>query len=163
MYHVCLSFLPSKDDAEDLVQEVFIEVFRSIHSFRGESALSTWMHRIAVSKALEVLRYRKRQKREAFFKGLLGLDTIKEETKEWNHPGILMEDQERGRILYAAIDKLPDNQKIAFSLRQIQGMSQKETAEVMGVSEKAVESYQIRAKQNLRSALGAYYQQNMKD
>lgn len=165
IFHVCLSFVPVQEDAEDLTQEVFVEVFRSIGSFRGDSKLGTWIHRIAISKSLELQRYRKRQKRQAFFKSLVGLDepaAVNVGTM-MNHPGIMMEDQERASTLYEAIDKLADNQKTVFTLRQIQGISQKETAKMMNISEKAVESYQSRAKQNLRKYLKEWYQQEMKE
>lgn len=164
IFHVCLGFVPVQEDAEDLTQEVFVEVFRSISSFRGDSKLGTWIHRIAISKSLELQRYRKRQKRQAFFKSVVGLDepaAVNVGTM-LNHPGIMLEDQERATTLYEAIDKLPDNQKTVFSLRQIQGMSQKETAEMMNISEKAVESYQSRAKQNLKKHLGEWYRKEMK-
>lgn len=164
IFHVCLSFVPVQEDAEDLAQEVFVEVFRSVGSFRGDSKLGTWIHRIAISKSLELQRYRKRQKRQAFFKSLVGLDepAVVNVGSMMNHPGIMLEDRERAATLYEAVDKLPENQKAVFSLRQIQGMSQKETAEIMSISEKAVESYQSRAKQNLRKHLGEWYRKEMK-
>lgn len=164
IFHVCLSFVPVQEDAEDLAQEVFVEVFRSVGSFRGDSKLGTWIHRIAISKSLELQRYRKRQKRQAFFKSLVGLDepAAVNVGSMMNHPGIMLEDRERAATLYEAVDKLPENQKAVFSLRQIQGISQKETAEMMNISEKAVESYQSRAKQNLRKYLGEWYRKEMK-
>ncbi len=92
IFHVCLSFVPVQEDAEDLAQEVFVEVFRSINSFRGDSKLGTWIHRIAISKSLELQRYRKRQKRQAFFKSLVGLDepAVVNVGSMMNHPGIML-------------------------------------------------------------------------
>ncbi len=161
VFNVCLGFVANREDAEDLAQEVFVEVFRRMNQFRGESALGTWVHRIAVTKSLELLRYRKREKRQAYFKQLLGLDApgVEARAGHFDHPGVALEDQERARLLYQAIDHLPENQRIAFSLRQIEGLSQKECAEIMDISEKAVESLQIRAKNKLREWLKTYYEQ----
>ena len=62
--NICYRFLLNKEDAEDIAQEVFIEVYHSIHKFRGDSALSTWIYRIATTKSLDEIKRKNRQKRD---------------------------------------------------------------------------------------------------
>lgn len=157
--NTCLGFIPNLQDAEDLTQEVFVEVFRSVGKFRAEAKLSTWIYRIAVTKSLEQIRSRKRKKRVAFFQSLIGLDDQKAKSIEdaFNHPGIQLENKERAKILFEKIDQLPENQKIAFTLHKVEGMSHKEIGAVMAVSISSIESLLFRAKKNLKKSLHDYY------
>jgi RNA polymerase sigma-70 factor (ECF subfamily) len=133
-------------------------VWHSISGFKGESSLSTWVYRITVTKSLDLIRSRQRKKRFAF---LTSLTTIRNEIKHhpvtWVHPGIIQENQEKAGYLFRAIDQLPENQKIAFTLSKLEQLSQKEIAEVMQIKEGAVESLIQRAKQNLRKYLEGIY------
>ncbi len=158
--NTCLGFLPNVQDAEDATQDVFLEVFRSVTKFNGESRLSTWIYRIAVSKCLETLRNRKRHKRMAFFQALIGLDDARAAAvpDALFHPGIQLENRERARILYGAMDRLPDTQRAAFVLHKVEGLSHREIGEALGLNVPAVEALIFRAKQNLRKRLTNYYQ-----
>ena len=78
------------------------------------------------------------------------------------HPGVQLENKERAAILFAAIDKLPDNQKAAFVLHKMEDLSYAEIAEVISVSVSSVESLMFRAKQNLQKLLRDYYEKNEK-
>lgn len=71
VFNTSLSILQNVGDAEDITQEVFVEVFQSLKNFKGESKLSTWIYRIAVSKSLEFLRWKNRKKRFGFMQSLL--------------------------------------------------------------------------------------------
>ncbi|MEM7105997.1 MAG: sigma-70 family RNA polymerase sigma factor [Bacteroidota bacterium] len=157
--NTCLGFVPNLHDAEDLVQEVFIEVFRSINKFKAGSKLSTWVYRIAVNKSLELIRSRKRAKRNPFFKSLIGLedyqDTIGSET--FYHPGFELENQERAKVLYNAIDSLAENQRTAFTLHKMEGLSYQEISGIMEVSLSSVESLIFRARRNLKKKLENFY------
>jgi RNA polymerase sigma factor (sigma-70 family) len=158
IYNTCLGFIRNEEDADDLAQEVFIEVFRSIHSFREESKLSTWIYRIAVTKSLEFIRSKKRQKRFANLRSLFLSDnetTIN--VPNYEHPGVLAENRERGIILSQAIEKLPENQKTAFTLHKIEGLNHVEISEIMGKSISSVESLMHRARMNLQEYLKNYY------
>lgn len=159
--NTALGFVPNLQDAEDIVQEVFIEVYRSIASFKGASRLSTWIYRITVSKSLEWLRHRKRKKRSAFFQSLIGLEDLEvgAVSDRFNHPGIQLEQRERATILFAAIDTLSENQRTAFTLSQVEGLSNKEVAAVMEQSVSAVESLLHRARKNLQKKLRHFYEQ----
>ena len=153
--NTCLGFVPNLADAEDLSQEVFVEVYASIKHFKAEAKLSTWIYRIAVNKCLEELRRRKQLKRAAYFKGLLGLGTEAEEQpgSHFDHPGFTAENQERARYLLMALESLAENQRIAFTLAQIEGHSYKEVSEIMGISFSSVESLMFRARNNLKKRL----------
>ena len=153
--NTCLGFVPNMQDAEDLSQEVFVEVYRSIQSFRGDAKLSTWLYRIASTKCLEFLRKKRREKRGG---GLSILQLEKAPTPvEFNHPGIDKEKKESAKVLFAAIRSLPENQSVALVFSKIEQLSNKEIAHVMETTEKAVESLLVRARKNLRKELEEYY------
>jgi RNA polymerase sigma-70 factor (ECF subfamily) len=76
------------------------------------------------------------------------------------HPGIELENQERAAILFSAIDKLAENQKIAFTMHKIEGMPYDEIAVIMETSLSSVESLIFRARQNLKQVLASYYDEN---
>jgi RNA polymerase sigma factor (sigma-70 family) len=160
VYNTALSFVKDVSDAEELSQDVFMTVWHSISGFQGGSALSTWVYRITVSKSLDLIRSKQRKKRFAF---LTSLTTIRNEIRHypvnWIHPGILQENKEKAAYLFSAIDQLPDNQKIAFTLSKLEQLSQKEIADVMQIGEGAVESLLQRAKQNLKKYLTGIYEE----
>ncbi|MCP4121425.1 MAG: RNA polymerase sigma factor [Bacteroidetes bacterium] len=161
IYNTCLHFLRDTGEAEDITQEVFIEVYRSVNKFKGNSSLSTWIYRIASNKCLEYQRYKKRKRRQAFFQSLLGIDEAREyleqKSVEYRHPGVQLEEKERSEEMFRAIDCLPESQRLAFTLHHIDGMSYKEIAEIMEKSVSSVESLLFRAKQNLRKKLEKMY------
>ena len=160
VFGTCLSFVPNKEDAEDLVQEVFLEVFNSISKFKGNSTLSTWIYRITTNKCLEFIRKQKTKKRTGFLKPLFSQDFSIDKTNyftEFNHPGFLLEAKELNETLYRAISKLPDSQSLIFSLHKIDGKSYKEIAEITDRSISSVESVMFRAKKNLQKLLYNYY------
>lgn len=154
VYNTILGIVQSAEDAEDLAQEVFIQVFRSIDQFKGESKLSTWIYRIATTKSLDLLRSRKSKKRFAFLQRLgLPDDSMAAEIPEFHHPGIAFEQKELGAELFRAIAQLPDNQKTAFVLTRLEQLSHAEVSAIMGVSIAAIESLLHRARTNLKNIL----------
>jgi len=158
VFNTCISFVKNSDDADDLTQEVFIEVYHSIYKFREESKLSTWIYRIAVNKSLEYLRKMKRRKRFGFLFGIGEVDQQREPgILDNNHPGVLAENKEKAAILFRAIDKLPENQRIAFTLHKVEDLDYEQIAEVMQKSLSSVESLMHRAKVNLKKELYHYY------
>jgi len=162
VYNTALGIVQNSEDAEDVAQEVFVQVYESIHQFKGDSKFSTWLYRIATSKALDHLRRKKRKKRFAFLQSLFGAN--EEEvihTPDFHHPGVSIENKEKAAVLFRAINKLPDNQKTAFTLHKIEGLSYQEVAEIMDTSLSSVESLMHRAKSNLRKMLEDYYQKNL--
>lgn len=163
--NTCRGFVNSSADAEDLAQDVFIELFESLPNFRHESKLSTWIYRIAVNKSLNFVRKRKRETIFSSITSVFG-------TSENEHPLISKNNEssdeadlginakELHSTLKQAINSLPKNQKIAFILNKYQDLSYKEVADVMEISLSSVESLLFRAKGNLQNLLSDFYKNN---
>jgi RNA polymerase sigma-70 factor (ECF subfamily) len=161
VYNTALGIVQNSEDAEDVTQEVFIQVYRSIDQFKGDARLSTWIYRITTTKALDHIRSRKRKKRFAFITSLFGPnDELVHEPVDFQHPGVALDRKEQAALLFKMIDQLPENQKVAFTLHKTEELSYQEIADVMKLSVSAVESLLFRARQNLRKLLEKYYQQN---
>jgi RNA polymerase sigma-70 factor (ECF subfamily) len=160
--NTCRGFVSNYADAEDLAQEVFIELFESLPEFRHESKLSTWIYRIAVNKSLNHIRKKKRENIFSSFASIFE-NSDKPQNLEIADHGISDEADrkinttELHKTLKTAINKLPKNQKIAFILSKYQDLSYKEIAEVMDLSISSVESLLFRAKVNLQELLSNYY------
>jgi RNA polymerase sigma-70 factor (ECF subfamily) len=159
VFNTALSYLHDRAEAEEITQDVFLEVYQSAKTFEGKSSVRTWIYRITVNKCLDKLRYQKRKKRFALVKSLFKPDTteIQHDAEDFEHPGITLERQEYATILFKALERLPPQQRTAYILSFIEELPRKEVAEVMQLSVKAIESLLQRAKINLRSTLEKYY------
>ena len=154
VFNTSLGLLQHHTEAEDIAQEVFIQVFRSIQNFKGESLLSTWIYRITVTKSLDHLRSKKRKKRFGFINSLFGENNLPVyEPEDFTHPGVLQENKEDAAILFKIIDQLPENQRTAFVLNKVEELSYREIATILNTSESAVDSLLQRAKKNLRKKI----------
>ena len=156
-------FLRNKESAEDITQEVFLEVFESINSFRGDSRLSTWIYRITVTKSLNQLKSQKRKKRFGVIISLFGEDAMENKIqapKELD-PGRELENRDRANVLNTSLDKLPENQRIAFTLSKYNEMSYEEISQIMNTSISSIESLIHRAKTNLKKLLFNYYEKHL--
>lgn len=161
VFGTCISFVPNQEDAEDIAQEVFVEIFNSISKFKGDSKLSTWIYRISMNKCLEFIRKKNTKKRFGFMQSLLGNDTSIDRSSyftEFNHPGILLENKEKNEILFAAINKLPEAQRTVYTLNKIDDLSYQEVADITEKSISSIESLLFRAKKNLKELLHDYYE-----
>lgn len=159
VFGTCLSFVPNTQDAEDITQEVFVEVYRSIQKFKGNAKLSTWIYRITTNKCLEFIRKKSTKKRFGFMQSIIG-DMVIDKTSfftEMKHPGVQLEQKELSETLYKAIEKLPEAQCVVFTLHKIDGKSYQEVAEITSKSVSSVESLMFRAKKNLKKILEHYY------
>ena len=164
VYNTALGIVQNEEDADDITQEVFEQVYISIGSFKGESKLSTWLYKITISKSLDHIKKKKRKKRFGVVQSLFGgSDVEKYSPVEFNHPGVQLEQKERAGELFAALNQLPDKQKIAFILHKVEGQSYQEVAEIMNKSLYAVEALMSRAKANLKTLLHNYYYKNLSD
>ena len=148
--NTCYGMVHNTEDAEDIAQDVFIEVFRSIQNFRADSKISTWLYRIAVNRSLNYIRDNKKRKWFQSFE-----DLVKEKNNQLQHqtsenPGVELENLQRANILHDAISSLPENQKTAFTLNKYEDLSYKEIAEIMETSVASVESLIHRAKTGLQ-------------
>ena len=158
VFNTILGIVQNIEEAEDLSQEVFIQIYESIDGFRAEAKLSTWIYRIALSKALDAERKKKAKKRFSGIKTVFGYNA-EVEPVHFEHPGIIAENKERARFLFKALQLLPDNQRAAFVLIKTEGLNYEETALIMKISIKAVEALMHRAKGNLRKILQTYHDQ----
>ncbi len=147
--NVCYRIMLNTEDAEDIAQEVFIEVFFSIKKFRGFSKLSTWIHRIAVSKCLDEIKKRSRKKRIAMFGKTTGLDEVVHWLSGNDFADSRIIQSEELEKLNIALNKLPENQRIALALSKIEGLSNTEISEILEKSVSSIDSMVFRAKQNL--------------
>ena len=154
VYRAAYSLLRSAEDAEDVAQEVFVEVHQTIARFRGEAALSTWLYRLATSRALQHRRRQQAGKRFAFFTSLLGFanETLPE-PPDHAHPQALLEGAQQLHLLQQHIARLPAQQQVAFTLRYEQELRYDEIAAVLDTSVAAVESLLYRARHTLRQYL----------
>lgn len=158
VYNTILGIVQNDTEAEDLAQDVFIKVFEKINTFKGDSKFSTWLYRIATTTALDHLRSKKRKKRFGFLQSITGDGgEEKEQIPDFNHPGVSLDNKERSAVLFKAIGSLPENQKVAYTLHKLEGLSYRDVSEVLNTTISAVESLMSRANQNLRKQLEEYY------
>lgn len=163
IYRLAIKMLNNPQDAEDVLQETFIKAYRHLKGFDGRSSLSTWLYRIATNEALMLLRRKKPVQ--------VSVDeTIETEEGEVEPLQIvdwccIPEDElmsAEARIhLDRAIDKLPSSLRVVFILRDIQGLSTRETGEVLNLSETAVKTRLSRARLRLREELSSYYSERL--
>ncbi len=152
VYHLALQLLGNPEDARDLSQDVFLTVFRSIHRFRGDSALQTWIYRIAVNHARNQQRWWRRRKRS----DQVSLETVFVDPPAptaTTSPECALDRKELRRRLWRALRRLPFEQRSAVVLRELHGMRYAEIAFSLGISIAAVKSRLARARQTLRAEL----------
>ena len=157
---VCYKFLRDADDAKDTSQEVFIEVFRSIKSFREDAELKTWLYRIAVNRSIDAMRKKKRKHQVLALRQVFEKVTRRiADPSQLSRPDGTLELAERNADLTRALEKLPKNQQSALVLSKCDGLSNTEIAEILNVSVSSVESLIHRAKRNMHEILGDRYAQ----
>ena len=159
IYRLGSKMLDNPQDVEDMLQETFIKAYRHLGDFDGRSSLSTWLYRIATNEALMAIR-RKRPDTISF-------DEPQADETEPQEPlqivdWCCMPEQElmsaEGRAyLDKAVEGLPTSLRVVFLLRDIEGLSTRETAEVLNLSEMAVKTRLSRARLQLRETLSTYY------
>ncbi len=158
LFRLALRILGDPQDAEDVLQETFLKAYRALPSFEGRSSLSTWLYRIVTNEALMVIRRGKPD--------LLWADE-EEENSEAISPSLFVDwgalpeqellSHEVKQFLDQAVQQLSANLRIVFLLRDVAGLSVKETAEQLGLSEVAVKTRLLRARLRLREELSAYF------
>ena len=147
VFNTIYRYTGSREDVQDLAQEVFIKVWRNAGKFKGESKFSTWLYRIVVNHCLNYRRKRRHQH--------VSLDDLAEKG-DTPEPLKVKPDHEQTRVVElvrAAVDGLPERQRMALVLSQYEGRSYKEIAEIMKVSVSSVESLIFRARRALRGKL----------
>lgn len=115
-----------------------------------------------MNKCLDIQKKKKASKRFAFIKSIWGAEEdLQVDQPHFDHPGVLLENKEHAKVLFAAIKQLPEKQQAAFTLNKLEGLSYSETADVMQTTTAAVESLIFRANENLRHSLSEYYKDNI--
>lgn len=151
VFNLALQYVQNTEDAEEITQDVFLAIHKSLDTFKENSQASTWIYRITINKSLDFIRAKNRKKRFAFITSLFydNSNELKHNKQTFDHPGVLLEQKEAIENLFNLINELPDNQKTALILMKIEQKTQSETAEIMNMSTKAIESLVQRAKVNL--------------
>lgn len=165
IYRLALRFVENEQDAEDVLQETFLKVMRALPGFEGRSALSTWIYRVAVNEALMLLRKRK---------GIVL--SIENDSDDEGDEGEGMQivdwcclpeteflSAETRQQLEQAVQQLPARLKMVFLLRDIEGFSVAETAELLKISEANVKTRLVRARLKLRQMLTVYFGERMQE
>ena len=147
----------NEEDARDALQDAFLSAVRSLDGFKGEAELSSWLHRITINAALAKLRTRRRV-RERPIEELLPSFRADGEHSEpihsWAEPCIAnLERRELQDLVHAAIARLPEDYRVVLSLRDLEGMGTKETADLLAINIDAVRTRLHRARQALRTLL----------
>jgi len=156
VYALSFRLLNNPSEASDVVQEVFLKVFRNIDNFRGQSSLKTWVYRITVNEAHNARRWFFRHRRRE-----VELDTDPREVRDWKEtiadngrsPFDVAFDREQAGIIEAALDKINPVFREAVVLRDITGLSYEEVAEILSVSLGTVKSRILRGREALRGEL----------
>ena len=158
IYRLALKILRDPQDAEDVLQESYIKAMRALPEFEGRSSLSTWLYRIAVNEALMLLRKRR-----------VNLVSVEEDPEEDDlQAGMVLTDwcclpedellsAESRQRLEQAVDALPETLRVVFMLRDMEGLSIRETAGMLGLTETAVKTRLLRARLRLRNQLSVYF------
>jgi len=163
IYRLALKMVGNPQDAEDVLQETFIKAFNNINQFEGRSKISTWLYRIAVNESLMLLRSRKVQ--------VLPLDkdietdqgdTIPRQIMDWCClPEKELMSGESRKHIRKAINTLSDANRAAFLLRDVEGLSTKEAAETLEISESALKVRLMRARMQLREELTDFFAEKL--
>ena len=162
VYNIALNYLQNIEDAEEITQDVFVQVHQSLAGFKSQSLFKTWIYRITINKSLDYIKHKKSKKRLYIF----GQKTISEQelahVSTFEHPGIVLENKENAEMLFSVINQLTENQKTAFILSKLDGLSNPEIAEIMKLTISSVESLVFRAKQSLQEKLALKFNEHRK-
>jgi len=157
VYSTALHYTSNVEDAEEITQDVFVKVFQQYHQFQHQSALSTWIYRITINQSLDFLKKKKTKKHFFSFGTKTDHEFLYLNTPNWEHPGFKLEQKEEAMLLMDAINRLTEQQKTAFILAKLDGLSHTEIGDIMQISIPAVESLIFRAKSKLQLILEKKY------
>lgn len=168
IYRLGLKILGTPQDAEDVLQNTFLNALTHLSSFEGRSSVATWLYRIATNEALMLIRKRKPEvslEQETQEDEAQSFEDLKPTVfADWSG---LPEDEllssEGKNILDATIQTLPETLRIVFVLRDIEGLSIKETAETLDLTETNVKTRLLRARMYLRERLSTYYAEHLQE
>ncbi len=164
IYSHCLKFFRDQEDAEDVLQEAFLQAYRALDSFRGESAFSTWLFKIATNGCLMKLRKKKKVNFVSIDKPLeFDGGKIQREIVDWSqNPSLLHGNDELKRALDRIIGALPEDKRVVLTLKDIEGFSNIEIGHILDMSVAAVKSRLHRARLVVRDELTSYFEGALK-
>ncbi|HKD06335.1 MAG TPA: sigma-70 family RNA polymerase sigma factor [Bryobacteraceae bacterium] len=165
IFRLAMNITQNREDAEDVLQESFLKAFEHLDQFQGNSKFYTWIVRIAVNQALMKLRKRKSDRTVSIDEQIdTGEDTVVREIAAWDpDPEVRYSQAELNTILTEAIDGLAPIYKTVFTLRDVDGLSTEETADVLELSVPAVKSRLLRARLQLRDKLTRFFKRKGDD
>ena len=143
MYHICLRIMKNREEAEDVVQECFIDMFNKLDSWRGESSFGSWLKRIVINRSINTL---KRKKLNLVDEGK-GKNIFEEEEEMINEIPFTVEQVKQ------AMNELSDGYRVVFSLYIFENYSHKEIAEQLNITESTSKSQLNRAKKRMMEIL----------
>lgn len=152
VYNIVISYLHNMEETEEVVQDTIMKTLNNVNQFKSESTLKTWVVRIAINEAKDLLKYKNRKKRTG---KIISINTDQKhsgltiEIPVYRDPENILESREHLEVLYRGINQLPANQRLAITLMKLEHHSMKEVAKIMEVTTKAVEGLVGRAKQNI--------------
>ena len=162
VFRLCIKFTGNKEDSEDLTQEIFFLVYKNAHTFKFKSSVFTWLYRIVLNTSRN---FERKKRWNKYFGAVefneLNIDRTAYANSERETPDEKYQRTEKIILIDKAINTLPFNQKTAFVLHHVEGLSYDKIADVMNCSISAVESRIHRAKINLQKKLIKYLQKNM--
>lgn len=142
MFNICLRMVKNEADAEDLLQNSFIDVFTKLDTFRFQSSIGAWIKRIVINNCINFLK-----KRRLYFEEITERMGEQADAPTENVPPLSV------RAIKDAIFQLPDGYRVVFSLYQMEGYDHKEIAEILSVSEQTSKSQYSRARKKLKELL----------
>ncbi len=158
IYNLCRHMIGNTHDAEDAAQDTFLKAYQKLKDFKPEASLYTWLYRIAVNTCLD---YKKRSFFESFFgKGDEEGKFIVEPASDRPSPEKLYESKQIGSALHNSIRKLPSKLRTAIVLKEVEGLSYGEIADILEISTGTVKSRISRAREELRRSLKKVTEQN---
>ena len=158
VYRLAFRILRHEEDAAEALQDAFLSAFRGIKNFKAESTFSTWLYRVATNAAL--MRYRRRREPHLSLEQSQSPNPDAEplEVPDWSaQPLDELLDQETREVMEAGMERLPEDLRTVFVLRDIEGLTNAEVAGVLDVSVAAVKSRLHRARSGLREELDRYF------
>lgn len=162
VYNLALNYVQNIEDAEEITQDVFVKIHHSWSKFNQDSTLKTWIYRITINESLNFINHKNTKKRLYIF-GKKSTNEIEySNASTFEHPGVLLENKENAKILYDTINQLPENQKTAFILSKVDGLTNPEISEIMKMSISAIEALNFRAKKSLQEKLAIKFDQYCK-
>jgi RNA polymerase sigma-70 factor, ECF subfamily len=167
LYRVAMRLLRNENDAREVLQDALLSAWQNLDSFAGRSQFGTWIYRVTVNGALMLLRSRRRRPTVSVEElPPAALDdavdeSLRDTSGDWSkRPDEQLQSGELKNHIEAALDELPEILRLVFLLRDVEGLSTEETADVLSVTVPTVKTRLHRARLALRQAITAYFEQN---